>query len=1167
MGVPALFRWLSRKYGKIVTPVIEEQAVVVPGKDGAEDDVLPVDMSGPNPNGEEFDNLYLDMNGIVHPCTHPEGKPAPKTEEDMMREVFLYTDRVVSMVRPRKLLMMAIDGVAPRAKMNQQRSRRFRSAQEAQQKEDDRQKAIQEWEAMGKEVSDEFRNEKGWDSNAITPGTPFMDLLAKSLRYWVRKKINEDPGWAGLQVIISDASVPGEGEHKIMDFIRRQRAHPSHDPNTKHVIYGLDADLIMLSLATHEPHFKVLREDVFADEKKKRGCHRCGQPGHHSNQCTGEVKKPEPDLTPKGAPAALKPFIFLDVAVLREYLAVELSAPVHSFPFSLERAIDDWVFLIFFVGNDFLPHLPSLEIREGAIDTLMGIWKGSLERMGGYLTEHGKVKLERAQVILEQLAMREDEIFRKRREAEERQDRAEKRRRIDREQQQTNSQKSSAANHSQLSSGGGLTHRNGTEYVEVNADGSKAATAAAAAPAGPGGLPAKPTWAAQEDDKKEKDDKAKKAASSLGSNASIVANRKALRMANLSAAEMMKAELSAATGDAAAAEAGDDAEMADEKKAEEEGAKEAEKNSAAAAKLKAELLAGSPPPADGDESTSPRGTKRPAPPEPPSADAEEAAESEAPSRDEGVEPGADEKVNAFLESSLLPPKPAMVAGLDIAQPPPMKMLGNNVVEQDDTVKLWEPGYKERYYRQKFGIELSDLEFRKKVVKHYVEGLCWVLEYYYQGTPSWQWYYPYHFSPFASDFVELAQLDIKFELGAPFRPYEQLMGVFPAASRIHLPEPFQQLMIGEDSPILDFYPEEFHIDMNGKKMLWQGVALLPFIDQDRLLGAMATKYPQLTDFENARNTRGTDVILVGNKHPLYDYLEGLYGKKKVKDAVTVDTKRSKGISGAVLPDADAVPGSTFDSPLPSMPDIINDESISATFEFPPQTTPHRSVLLPGVKLERATLTPYDKDQVRRGAGERNESNGFHAMRQRDQGGPGFAKLDRSRGGFGAGTPQGGMRGGYNGGGGGGYGSGSGYNSPSGYSSGPGTPYGGQQQQGGRDPYAGYGYGGGGGGGGYGGAPQVAYGGYGSAPPARPPPSYYNGPPGPNSGYGAPPPPAGYIPPPSGYIQPPLPGGYRPPPAPNAYQGGPGGARYPPPPPAPGYGGYGGYGQQGCGQRRY
>ncbi|KAM0747708.1 hypothetical protein T439DRAFT_94876 [Meredithblackwellia eburnea MCA 4105] len=206
----------------------------------------------------------------------------------MMKEIFLYTDRVVSMVRPRKLLVMAIDGVAPRAKMNQQRSRRFRAAQEAKQKEEDRLNAIAEWEAMGKEVSDEFKNEKGWDTNAITPGTPFMILLAKSLRYWVAKKLNEDPGWAGLEVIISDASVPGEGEHKIMDYIRRQRSHSSHDPNTKHVIYGLDADLIMLSLATHEPHFRVLREDVFAQDKKGRGCHTCGQMGHHSSQCTGE---------------------------------------------------------------------------------------------------------------------------------------------------------------------------------------------------------------------------------------------------------------------------------------------------------------------------------------------------------------------------------------------------------------------------------------------------------------------------------------------------------------------------------------------------------------------------------------------------------------------------------------------------------------------------------------------------------------------------------------------------------------------------------------------------------------------------------------------------------------------------------------------------------------
>lgn len=73
MGVPSLFRWLSQRFPKIVMSVAEEEPKVVKGEDG-EDIEIPVDMSGPNPNEEEFDCLYLDMNGIVHPCTHPEGK-------------------------------------------------------------------------------------------------------------------------------------------------------------------------------------------------------------------------------------------------------------------------------------------------------------------------------------------------------------------------------------------------------------------------------------------------------------------------------------------------------------------------------------------------------------------------------------------------------------------------------------------------------------------------------------------------------------------------------------------------------------------------------------------------------------------------------------------------------------------------------------------------------------------------------------------------------------------------------------------------------------------------------------------------------------------------------------------------------------------------------------
>lgn len=234
MGVPALFRWLSTKYPKIISPVVEELPVEVDNGDGTTS-AIPVDARKANPNGEEMDNLYLDMNGIVHPCSHPEDRPPPANEEEMMIAVFEYTERVVNMVRPRKLLMIAVDGVAPRAKMNQQRSRRFRSAQEAAEKD----QAVAEYHAMMKakgqavEGEGEEKPKKTWDSNAITPGTPFMDILAASLRYWVQYKLNTDPAWEKLKVIISDATVPGEGEHKIMNFVRSQRSSPTHDPNTR----------------------------------------------------------------------------------------------------------------------------------------------------------------------------------------------------------------------------------------------------------------------------------------------------------------------------------------------------------------------------------------------------------------------------------------------------------------------------------------------------------------------------------------------------------------------------------------------------------------------------------------------------------------------------------------------------------------------------------------------------------------------------------------------------------------------------------------------------------------------------------------------------------------------------------------------------------------------
>ena len=110
-----------------------------------------------------------------------------------------------------------------------------------------------------------------------------MQRLSVALKEYILERANSNELWAGLAVVFSDAFVPGEGEHKILDFIRSQRAQPGFNPNTSHCIYGADADLIMLGLSTHEANFYILRECIMT--AKDRKCFKCNQQGHIASEC------------------------------------------------------------------------------------------------------------------------------------------------------------------------------------------------------------------------------------------------------------------------------------------------------------------------------------------------------------------------------------------------------------------------------------------------------------------------------------------------------------------------------------------------------------------------------------------------------------------------------------------------------------------------------------------------------------------------------------------------------------------------------------------------------------------------------------------------------------------------------------------------------------------
>uniref|UniRef100_H2SH05 5'-3' exoribonuclease 1 n=1 Tax=Takifugu rubripes TaxID=31033 RepID=H2SH05_TAKRU len=440
--------------------------------------------------------------------------------------------------------------------------------------------------------------EARFDSNCITPGTDFMARLQEQLEYFVHNKVSTDKLWQNVRVYLSGHETPGEGEHKIMEFIRSENIKPDHDPNTRHCLYGLDADLIMLGLTSHEPNFSLLREEVRFGGKKSQK----------------RITAPEETT-----------FHLLHLSLMREYIDYEFSVLRNHLGsnYDFERIIDDWILMGFLVGNDFIPHLPHLHISHDALPLLYKTYISVLPSLGGYLNENGNLNLKNFEKYMEKLSE------------------------FDRE-----------------------------HFSEVFVD--------------------------------------------LKWFESKVGNKYLNEAAGLAA----------------------------------------EKEAA----IQATVM---------EVCTS---------------------------------------VSLILINTFSPP------------------AGDDEEEDDDLFETEFRQYKRTYYMTKMGVDVVSDDFLAMQAKCYVEGIQWILHYYYHGVQSWSWYYPYHYAPFLSDIKNVAELKLTFDLGKPFMPFQQLLAVLPAASMELLPEAYRHLMNSENSPIIEYYPHDFKTDLNGKQQEWEAVVLIPFIDE-------------------------------------------------------------------------------------------------------------------------------------------------------------------------------------------------------------------------------------------------------------------------------------------------------------------------------------------------
>jgi 5'-3' exoribonuclease 1 len=332
MGIPNYFSFVVKNYPHIIKKYVK--------------DILKVD------------NLYLDCNSIIYD-TYAKLDADELTESigiTIIKLVILKIEEYISIIHPSKMVMIAFDGVAPVAKLEQQRCRRYKSWYQNE---------------MSRII---FKKEKEdiWNTTAITPGTKFMSQLNHNITEHFKKYRN-------ISVIVSGSNKVGEGEHKLFTYIR---ANFKKHSNETTVIYGLDADLIMLSI-NHlplSPNIYLFRETPHF------------------------IKTIDSSLEPNSN-------YFIDIPEFAKSLTLYLNNDKELTTEQQKNKIYDYIFLCFFLGNDFLPHFPAINIRTGGVDKMMNAYKVTIGDRNLNLTDGKTIYWANVRKLVQFLANQEEEFI------------------------------------------------------------------------------------------------------------------------------------------------------------------------------------------------------------------------------------------------------------------------------------------------------------------------------------------------------------------------------------------------------------------------------------------------------------------------------------------------------------------------------------------------------------------------------------------------------------------------------------------------------------------------------------------------------------------------------------------------------------------------------------